>query len=472
MVRQGLGANRKVKKTRRVASPSGLLIRALPRAVLLGLLVGLGACAAPPSLAPNEPTQFQFWYAFTGAPSEATIEIAQRFNAAQTRCRVELLPHDIADELFTRVKAGLRSKELPALVHIPYVATQTFLDWQIAEPLETFITRDRFDGRDLDARALAAYTFDGKLYGMPYNITTAILYYNQDAFRSAGLEPQQPPRTLAQVTAAARRLTSQDARGLVTRYGFAMAIYGWFFEQLLAVSGDWYFDNENGRAAPATRARFNSPAGVAILTWWKEGFDAGVFGNLGRPTSETQKAFDAQNVAMMIDSTAVLPARLDAARGKFHIGVAPLPRPDDAPPTAGALLGGAALYILKDRPMAEQTCAWQFIQFFVTPEIQTYWHITSGSLALMPKVYAYPTSQEYLARYPQFRIAIEQVETTPNHRITQGATSGVLPAARLRVERAIEEVLQGKATPQDALDRAAAEVTQLMKDYAQTIPRR
>ena len=90
----------------------------------------------------------------------------------------------------------------------------------------------------------------------------------------------------------------------------------------------------------------------------------------------------------------------------------------------------------------------------------------------MPKVYAYPTSQEYLARYPQFRIAIEQVETTPNHRITQGATSGVLPAARLRVERAIEEVLQGKATPQDALDRAAAEVTQLMKDYAQTIPRR
>lgn len=439
-----------------------------PLLVLLALVCV--ACATPATPTPNAPTKFRFWYALTGAPSEATIELARRFNDTRTRCIVELMPHDLADEVFVKLKTGARTKELPALAHVSHVATQALLDLQIVEPIQKFVDRDRFDIRDLDARALAVYTDAGIVYGMPYNITTAVLYYNHDAFRAAGLDPQQPPRTFAQVTAAARQLTQRNAEGRLTRYGFAMAIFGWFFEQLLANSGGLLLDNGNGRDARATRALFNSPEGIAILTWWKDGFDARAFGNLGRPTSETQKAFDAQQIAMMIDSTAGLPARIDAARGKFTVGIAPLPRPDDAPPSAGALIGGGALYILKDRPAAEKECAWEFVRFIITPETQADWHGATGFFPLTPTAYAHAPSQAWRARYPQFDRALEQWRATPTNRITQGALSGALPATRQRVELAIEQVLQGKATPQHALDRAASDVTQLIREYARTIP--
>ncbi len=317
-------------------------------AILLVALVlsGVEGCSAP--AAPTAPgsTWFQFWFALTGAPGEATIEIARRFNAAQTRCVVELAPQDSLDDGFNKIKIGLRSKELPALVQVSNLATQTLIDLQAVAPMQDLIDRDQFDLAAFEPNALAYYSVGGKLYGMPYNTSNPMMYYNKDAFKAAGLDPNKPPRTYAQVTEAAKKLTKKGADGKVSMYGYSMAIYGWFFEQLLAASGGLYLDNGNGRDARATKATFNSPEGVKILTWWKEGFDAGLIGNFGRATADTQKAFDAQQTAMMIESTAGLRARLNAAQGKFELGTGFLPRPDEAAFTkSGTIIGGASVYI-------------------------------------------------------------------------------------------------------------------------------
>ncbi|MCI0477728.1 MAG: ABC transporter substrate-binding protein, partial [Anaerolineales bacterium] len=306
---------------------------------------------------------------------------------------------------------------------------------------------------------------------MPYNTSNPMMYYNKDAFKAAGLDPNKPPRTYAEVLDYSKKLTKKGADGKVSMYGYSMAIYGWFFEQLLAASGSLYLDNGNGRDARATKATFNSPEGVKILTWWKEGFDAGIIGNFGRPTSDTQKAFDAQQTAMMIESTAGLRSRLNAAQGKFELGTGFLPRPDEAAfSKSGTIIGGASVYILKDRPDAEKNCAWEFVKFTVSPEIQAYWHTASGYYPVTKKAYDVQTDKEWVAKYPQFLTAVEQLHAAPNNRFTQGALTGVMPAARQRIENAIEEVLNGKATPQQALDSAATDVTKLITDYNKTVP--
>ena len=100
----------------------------------------------------------------------------------------------------------------------------------------------------------------------------------------------------------------------------ALAIYGWFFEQFNAVSGAHYVDNDNGRSAPATKAVFNGPEGVAFLDWWKKLYDEGVMGNFGRKTVDTRNAFLAGQTAMIVESTATLRGLIDGSKGKFEIG--------------------------------------------------------------------------------------------------------------------------------------------------------
>jgi len=280
------------------------------------------------------------------------------------------------------------------------------------------------------------------------------------------LDPESPPQTFEEVWDAARVLTQKDDAGNVTVSGISMSIYGWFFEELLAVSGGYYVNNANGRDALATEATFNSPEGVAILDWWKGMYDEGIMGNYGRVNADVRTAFYAGQTAMFIDSTAVLRGAIDTIGGKFEVGTAYLPRPNEAAfNTSGTIIGGGSLWIISDRPQEEQNCAWEFIKFQTSPEQQAYWHTMSGYFPIRVTAYDVPLAQEWHAKYPQFETAVNQLHLAPNNRVTQGGLIGVFPTARQTIESAIEEVLAGVATPQEALDNAAQIVTDAIEEY-------
>jgi sn-glycerol 3-phosphate transport system substrate-binding protein len=254
------------------------------------------------------------------------------------------------------------------------------------------------------------------------------------------------------------------------QYGVAFAIYGWFFEQFLAVSGAPYVDNGNGRDARAAKAVFNGPDGVKVLSWWKSMIDEGTMANYGRVTTDTRNAFNAGQVAMIIESTAALRGMMDASQGKFELGTAYLPRPSESAFRAsGTIIGGASLWILKDRPTAEQQGAWEFIKYVAAAPQQAYWHTMSGYYPIRKSGYSEPLDKEWRAKYPPFQTAIEQLHMAPVNRITSGGLIGVFPSARQTIESAIEQVLAGKATPQKALDDAAAAVTIAIQDYEATV---
>jgi len=260
---------------------------------------------------------------------------------------------------------------------------------------------------------------------------------------------------------AAEKLTKKNER-----FGFSMLTYGWFFEQLLAVSGGYYVNNGNGRDALATEATFNSPEGVAVLEWWKGMYDEGIMGNYGRANADVRTAFYAEQTAMFVDSTAVLRGAMDTVAGKFEIGTANLPRPnEEAFDTSGTIIGGGSLWMISDRPQEELDCAWEFIKFQSSPDQQAYWHTMSGYFPIRKTAYDVTLAKGWRAKYPQFETAVNQLHLAPNNRVTQGGLIGVFPTARQTIEAAIEEVLAGVATPQEALDKAAQIVTDAIVEY-------
>lgn len=416
------------------------------------------------------PVKIDFWYAMSGHNGEVIQELVKRFNESQNEVFVTATYQGRYDDALNKLKAGLQSKDVPAVVQIYDIGTRLLIDLGVMTPIQNFIDEEGFDISDIEPAVANYYTVDGKLYSMPFNTSNPILFYNKQLFEEAGLDPERPPRTWDEVTEYARKLTKRDASGQVTQWGCAFAFYGWFVEQFIAVQGGYYVNNENGRAARATEATFNGPEGVGLLEWWKSMIDEGICANLGRKTADTKKAFDAGLAAMTIDSTASLRSRIEATKDKFEVGVGFLPRANEADyKTAGTIIGGASLWILNLRPKAEQEAAWKFIKFMSSADSQAYWHINTGYYPINFKGYDHPDDVAWRQQYPQFQVAIDQLHMAPINNVTAGALIGVFPEARQAVEAAMEETFSGAATPQEALDKAATLVTQAIQDYNETV---
>ncbi|MEN6481875.1 MAG: ABC transporter substrate-binding protein [Anaerolineaceae bacterium] len=464
---------------------------------VLGILTAasmvLAACgpAATPTAAPAEPTKVpevvqptepeptqvppvadtvtkvNFWHSMAGdIGGKAIPQMTNDFNASQDKCYVVYTYQGSYDDSLNKLKAGLQSKDTPTVIQLFDIATRLMVDLDVVTPVQEYIDKENYDVSDLEPNVLAYYTVNDMQYSMPFNSSTPILYYNKDMFTAAGLDPENPPKTFDEFTTAARALTQKNTDGTTAVYGSAFAIYGWFFEQYLAVSGGYYVNNGNGRDALATEATFNSPEGVRIMEWWKSMYDEGILANYGRKTVDTRNAFLAGQTAMFIDSTAVLRGMMDSTAGKFEIGTAFLPRPtEQAIKDYGTVIGGGSLWIIKDRPEAEKDCAWEYIKFMSSAPQQAYWQTMSGYFPIRKSAYQEQVSIDWTTQYPPFNTAIDQLHAAPNNRVTNGGLIGVFPTARQTIEGAIEEVLADKATPQEALDKAAESVTTAITDY-------
>lgn len=420
------------------------------------------ASASPTAEASKAPVKVIWWHSMSGELGKAVDKLVADFNASQKNVQVEAVFQGTYDESLNKMKASMDTKSGPALIQVYEIGSRFMIDSKAITPIQNFIDTDKFDLSQLEENITNYYSFDGKLYSMPFNTSNPILYYNKDMFKAAGLDPEKPPTTYEEVSKAAKALTKDG------KFGTSFAIYGWFMEQFFANQGAEYVNNGNGRTSPATESLVNSDAGVKTLTWWKEMMDAKTSTNLGRKTDDTNKAFTAGQIAMTLDSTASLRGIVNAAEGKFQVGTAFLPKPEGAK-DGGVVVGGASLYILNNKSKEEQQAAWEFIKYLTSPEVQAYWHVNTGYFPITKKAYDQQIVKDNMAKYPQFKTAVDQLHGTKANKATQGAVMGVFPEARQIVEGAIEEALNNKKSPKDALDGAAKIITEKLGQYSKTV---
>jgi sn-glycerol 3-phosphate transport system substrate-binding protein len=422
---------------------------------------GNGQSAAPAT----GTTEITLWHAMGGAAGKGLDELVKRFNDTHDKIKVNSVYQGSYDDEFNKFKTAQGSDSAPSIMQVYDIGTRYMIDSEATVPVQNFIDQEKYDTTDFEPNIMSYYKLDNKLYSMPFNSSNPILYYNKDAFKAAGLDPNKPPVTWDEVEQDAQKLTKKGADGKVEQYGISLPIYGWIFEQYLANQGASFASNGNGRTDRATEAMVNKEAGVNFVTWWKKMYDEGLMGNFGRKTADTQAAFTAGKTAMFIDSTAGVRGTVDAVAGKFEVGTAPLPKAANTP--GGVIIGGGSMWIMKDQPDAKQKAAWEFIKFISDPAQQAYWHTATGYFPIRTKAYNEQTLKDYDAKYPQFQTAVKQLHDTKLSEATTGAVIGVFPEARATVETAIEDVLLGKKKVQESLDDAGKKITDAIGKYNQ-----
>ncbi|MCR3759570.1 ABC transporter substrate-binding protein [Clostridium felsineum] len=442
----------------------------MKRKVLSLLLVGVisvtalvGCSKGEASGVKSKTVEITFWHAMSGKNGEALNKLVDDFNNSHSDIKVKAEFQGKYDDELNKLKSAEKGNEAPDIVQVYDIGTRFMIDSKWAEPMQTFIDKDKYDTSSLEPNLLSYYTVNNKLYSMPFNSSTPILYYNKTAFKEADLDPNKPPKNFSELEKYAKALTKKDSSGNVTRYGFSMAIYGWLFEQYLVKQGRNYANNGNGREGVATKVDFDTNGGgVKFLDEWKKLVNSGYAGNLGRSEDDTENAFIAGKTAMYIESTADLKHDLSSIGGRFELGTAALPTIDGTK-DSGVSIGGASMWILKNKDAEKQKAAFEFIKYMVSSKQQAYWSSETGYFPVTKKAYEEQTMKDNIKKNPQFKTAINQLHASPKTSV--GALMAVFPEARQTIEGNIEKMLQNKQSPEEAINNSAKLINQSIEDY-------
>ncbi len=442
------------------------------------------AAAPTPTAFPTVPqpsgsTKITFWYGLTGFNGGIVQQVINKFNQSQQKYYVEGIQQPNYDDTINKLNTSLAGGDLPNVVQIYDIGTQRMIDTKRIIPVQDFVDKDNQQALldDLEPAVRSYYTVNGKLYSMPFNSSAPVMYYDKNAFKDAGLDPNNPPQTYDEVIADAQKLTKKDASGKVTRVGAEFTLYSWILEQEVATQGQLFIDPDNGRGATrGTKLEFNNQAAQNWLTFLKTMQDQGTGRSVGRASGTTNGTtlaadFTKGKAAITFESIANLrswSAQAATGGGNVDVGVAFLPKPAGAP--GGVIIGGASLWITDQGNTDQQQGGWEFVKFVASPEIQAFFASSTGYYPTRKAAYDQQVMKDALAKYPQFQKAVDELHATKASFPTQGAVFGTFAGARPLVEGAMEQFLLGNfPTAKAALDDAANKANDNLDEYNSTV---
>ena len=287
-----------------------------------------------------------------------------------------------------------------------------------------------------------------KTWGIPFQRSTIVMYYNKDAFRAAGLDPEKAPATWDELVSAGKKLTKSDG----SQWGVMIPSTGypyWMFGAL-AMQNDQVLMNGAGDTT-----YFDAPATVGALEFWKDlGSKHKVMPEGTIEWGTLRQNFLEGKTAIMWHSTGNLTTVKDNA--SFDFGVAMLP----ANKRRGTPTGGGNFYIFKKTSPEERVAAMKLIKFMTSPERSAEWSIKTGYMGVSPAAYETQELREYVKSFPYAAVARDQLEFA-----TAELSTYQTGRVRKALDDAIQAALTGSATPAAALGEAQATAERLLQPY-------
>ena len=416
------------------------------------LTLTLLACGAI-STASQAATTIQWWHAMTGPLNDKVNELANKFNASQTEYKVVPAFKGNYDETLAAGIAAFRAKEPPAILQVFEVGTATMMNSKGAIRSVTTVMKEageKFDPKIYIPAVAGYYTSSkGEMLSFPFNSSTTVFYYNKDAFKKAGLDPNKPPKTWPELFADARQL-----KDVAHMTAFTTDWQAWVqVESFSAYHNTLYATKDNGFGGLDARLVFNTPLEVQHITNLQKMVQEGTFSYGGRK-SESQAKFFTGECAMCMGSSSSLAAIRQNA--KFNFGVAPLPYyPDAKGAPQNTIIGGASLWVMNGRPAAEYKGVAKFFSFLSKPEIQADWHQSTGYLPVTLAAYELTKKSGYYEKNPGADVSVQAMVVKVTNK-SRGVRLGYLPQIRMILDEELEAVWAGKKAPKEALDEAVA----------------
>jgi sn-glycerol 3-phosphate transport system substrate-binding protein len=422
--------------------------------VLLSMALGPGQVSAR--------TEIHFWHAMSGHLNDAVDALAMRFNDKQNDYEVKPLRKGTYPETLAAVITASRSQTPPHIVQVFDVGTQTMLQSEAIIPVFQLMRDQRtaIDWNDFIRPVLSYYAKNHRLYSMPFNTSTPILYYNKDAFRKAGLYTDIAPTTWKEVGDYSRRLLAAGA----AECGFSTGWPSWILFENMAAWHDLPFaTHQNGFGSLDSHLLINGEFQVKLIsqlvTWQAEK----VYSYGGRLDAADQK-FLRGECAMYLQSSALIGRSMRSAR--FRWGTAQLPHWGEGYKRGTSIPGGATLWIMKGLPAADYKGVAQFLKFLAEPEQQAWWHQVTGYVTITNASLKYLAYTNHFLRSPDQWTAFAQLTSGNNTPNTQGIRLGNFVAVRDAIESELENILGGKKSVKQGLDDAVAKGNKVLKEFA------
>jgi sn-glycerol 3-phosphate transport system substrate-binding protein len=305
----------------------------------------------------------------------------------------------------TRAITAARGGNPPQLAILLSVDMFTLIDEDIILPWDDFIPeaeRAEFLGGFYPAFMRNSQT-GGQTWGIPFQRSTPVMYFNRDAFRAAGLNPDAPPDTWDEMVEMGRALTLRDAAGNVTQWGVRIPSSGfssWLFTGLVASNEQDGLANDAG-----TEVYFNTPAVVGALEYLVSlSRDHGVMEPGILDWGATPRAFLDGQAAIVWTTTGNL--TYIRTNSTFDFGVAMLP----ANVRRGALTGGGNFYLFKGSSQEQLQAAVDFVLWATAPAQAAQWSIDTGYVAPRPDTWETEAMRAYAAAVPGALVARDQLE--------------------------------------------------------------
>jgi len=401
-------------------------------------------------------TEITFYYpiAVGGPVAQSMTRLVEDFEREHPAIKVTPIYTGTYKESLAKALTAHKSGNPPDLAVLFAVDIYTLIDADAIVPFDDLLD-DGAKAHDWLGSFYPAFMANsraaGKTWGIPFQRSTILLYWNKRLFREAGLDPDRPPKDWDEMARYAKQLTQRDDGGKVVRWGLQIPSSGfpyWLFQGLVTANGASLMN------AAGTKTSFDQPAVVEALQYWVDLAKQGAHppGIVEWGTTPTQ--FADGKVAMMWTTS----GNFRDLRGKVgtDLGVTMLP----AHTHHGSPTGGGNFYVFRKSPPEKQKAALEFVRWMVSPERTAQWSIDSGYIAVSPKAWDTPAMKAHLAQFPQAAVARDQLanavaelSTHENQRVTRTLNAGLAAA------------LNGTKTPQQAMRDAQVEAMRILLPY-------
>ena len=293
----------------------------------------------------------------------------------------------------------------------------------------------------------------GQTWGIPFQRSTIVMYYNKELFKEAGLDPNRAPATWDELVEYAGKLTKRDANGNVTQWGVSIpsgGAYGYWLFQALTTPNDVLLMNQEG-----TETYLDKPAVIEAMQYWHDlAYKHEVMPQGTIEWGTTPKDFLLGTTAIMWTTTGNLANVRNNAN--FDFGVAPMPHAK----RGGSPTGGGNFYLFESATPEQRKAALTFVKWMTSPENAAQWSIDTGYVAVSASAWETDRMKQYVEKVPsalvardQLEVAVAEFSTHDNQRVTKVLNDNV------------QAVMTNSKTPEQAMQDAQREATRLLRSY-------
>ena len=425
------------------------------RRKLIQAIAATTLAAALPAAQAQKPVELDFYYpvAVGGPVTKIIDQMAADFEKENPGIKVKPIYAGTYQESIVKALTAHKSGKPPHLAVLLSTDMFTLIDEDAIVPVDELAGADgkAWLGGFYEAFMMNSRT-GGKTWGVPFQRSTIVLYWNKELFKEAGLDPENGPRNWDEMVAFAKKLTRTDASGNVTQWGVKIPSSGfpyWLFQGLTTPNGAILM-NEAGN-----QTFYDKPEVVEALRYWVDlsakhkVMPGGVI-----EWGTTPKDFFEKKAAMIWTTTGNLTnIRTNAG---FPFGVAMLPEKK----RRGSPTGGGNFYVFKNTSPEEKAASMKFIRWATSPQRAAQWSIATGYVAVSPAAWETPEMKKYAQEVPQALVARDQLEfsvaelsTHENQRVTKALNDG------------LQAALTGAKQPEQAMKDAQREADRILRAY-------